>query len=66
MRKTLFFWMAAASMTIMMSCGGKGGRQQVAVAEDDANVLTMEGFYHRNTMYLQIATKLLLSDKNRN
>ena len=41
MRKNLFFWMAVASMTIMMSCGGKGGRQQVAVAEDDTSAVNV-------------------------
>ena len=34
MRKIMFF-MAAASMTIMMSCGGKGGQHVVASQQED-------------------------------
>ena len=41
MRTSLFFWMAAASMTIMMSCGGKGGQQQVVEAEDDTSAVNV-------------------------
>ena len=41
MRKNLFFWMAAASMTIMMSCGGNGGRQQVAEEEVDTSAINV-------------------------
>ena len=39
MKKTLFFWMATASMAIMMSCGGGSGQQQMAVAEDDTSAV---------------------------
>lgn len=39
MKKTLFFWMATASMAIMMSCGGGSGQQQMAVAEDDSSAV---------------------------
>jgi hypothetical protein len=35
MRKSLYFWMAAASMTITMSCGGGGGQQQQVVEEEE-------------------------------
>ena len=35
MRKSLYFWMAAASMTITMSCGGGNQQQQVAPDEED-------------------------------
>ena len=41
MRKILFFWMAAASMTIMLSCGGNGGQQPVAEAEEDTSAVNV-------------------------
>ena len=41
MRKNLFFWMAVAGTTIMMSCGGRGGGQQTAVAEDDTSAVNV-------------------------
>ena len=41
MRKFLFFCMAAAGMTIMMSCGGKGDQQQVAEEEEDSTAVNM-------------------------
>lgn len=41
MKKILFFCMAAASMTIMMSCGGKGGQQQVADEGADTSAVNV-------------------------
>ena len=41
MKKTLFFWMATASMAIMMSCGGGSGQQRVANNENDTSAVNV-------------------------
>ena len=41
MKKILYFCVAAAGMTIMLSCGGKGGQQRVANNENDTSAVNV-------------------------
>ena len=41
MKKILYFCVAAAGMTIMLSCGGKGGQQRVASDEQDTSAVNV-------------------------
>ena len=41
MKKILYFCVAAAGMTIMLSCGGKGGQQRVASDENDTSAVNV-------------------------
>ena len=50
MRKSLFFWMAAASMTITMSCGG-GGSQQQQVVEEEEDTAAVNTIPRDQTLY---------------
>ena len=50
MRKSLYFWMAAASMTITMSCGG-GGSQQQQVVEEEEDTAAVNAIPRDQTLY---------------